>query len=171
MVDQPRDRLERVELVPFRAAAAAGVASMMSAHVVYRALDPDRPATLSPAVCTTLREQVGFDGMLVSDDLEMAAVASRWTVEDAAVHAVAAGCDLLLVCWSDEKQERAVDALAREADRSPAFRARCEQALARVTSARRRARARLADHDEVARVVGGEESRAVAAEMARRARA
>ena len=56
--------------------------------------------------------------MLVSDDLEMQAIAARWTIEDAAVQAIAAGCDALLVCWSDEKQERAVEALAREAERS-----------------------------------------------------
>ena len=57
VVDQTRERLDRVELVPFRAAAAAGVATLMTAHVVYPALDPDRPATLSRAVCTELRER------------------------------------------------------------------------------------------------------------------
>jgi beta-N-acetylhexosaminidase len=168
-VDQPREHIDRVELAPFRAAAAAGVASMMTAHVVYRALDGDRPATLSPAICTQLREQVGFRGMLVSDDLEMAAIAARWTIADAAVQAVAAGCDALLVCWSDEKQEQVVEALVREAERSAAFHARCEQALARVSAARRAARAGPLDDAEIARVVGGAESRAVAAEIARRA--
>jgi beta-N-acetylhexosaminidase len=168
VVDSSRERLERVELAPFRAAAEGGVASLMTAHVVYRAIDPDRPGTLSPAVCTALREQAGFRGMLVSDDLEMAAIAARWPVEDAAVQAVAAGCDALLVCWSDDKQERVVDALAREAERSPAFRARCEQALARVGQARRRASARPLDDEAIARLVGGEASRAIAAEIARR---
>jgi beta-N-acetylhexosaminidase len=169
VVDHPRERIDRVELEPFRAAVAAGVASVMTAHVVYRALDPDRPATLSPAICTTLREQVGFRGMLVSDDLEMAAIAVRWPIADAAVQAVAAGCDALLVCWSEEEQERVVEALTREAERSPAFRVRCEEAVARVAAARRRATARPLDDAAVARVVGGDESRAVAAEMARRA--
>jgi beta-N-acetylhexosaminidase len=168
VVDQPRDRLERVELTPFRAAVEAGVASLMTAHVVYRAIDDRRPGTLSPAVCSTLRDDVGFRGMLVSDDLEMAAIAARWPVEDAAVQAIAAGCDALLVCWSDDKQERVVDALAREAERSGSFRARCEEALARVHEARRRATARPADDAAIARLVGGEASRAVAAEMARR---
>jgi beta-N-acetylhexosaminidase len=171
VVDQPRERLERVELAPFRAAAAAGVATLMTAHVVYRALDEARPATLSPVVGSALREAVGFRGALVSDDLEMAAIAARWPIEDAAVQAVAAGCDVLLVCWSDEKQERVVEALAREAERSAAFRARCEEAGARAAEARRRASARPLDDDGVKSAVGGAESRAVAAEIARRSAA
>jgi beta-N-acetylhexosaminidase len=170
VVDQPSSRLERVELVPFRAAVAAGVASMMTAHVVYPALDPGRPATLSEAVCSQLRASIGFGGMLVSDDLEMQAIAARWSVEDAAVQAIAAGCDALLVCWSEEKQERAVDALVREAERSPAFRARCEQALARTMAARRRARVdgKVLDDADVERVLNGQESREVRDAIARR---
>jgi beta-N-acetylhexosaminidase len=168
VVSQPRERLESVELEPFRAAANADVAAMMTAHVVYPALDPDRPATLSHAVCTVLREQIGFRGVLVSDDLEMAAIAARWAIEDAAVQAVAAGCDALLVCWSDEKQARVVEALAREAERSAAFRSRCDEALTRVRQARARSIVSPPDDAAVARVVAGDESRAVAAEIARR---
>jgi beta-N-acetylhexosaminidase len=168
-VDRPRDHLERVELAPFRAAAAAGVGSMMTAHVVYSAIDPRLPATFSPAVCTDLRAHVGFVGVLFSDDLEMRAIAARWSIEDAAVQAIAAGCDALLVCSSDDEQERAVQALLREADVSPAFRARCEQACARMRGARARYAARRPLDDEAAaRVIGGPESRAVAAEIARR---
>jgi beta-N-acetylhexosaminidase len=170
VVDQPSSRLERVELVPFRAAVAVGVASMMTAHVVYPALDPDRPATLSEAVCSRLRASIGFGGMLISDDLEMQAIAARWTIEESAVQAIAAGCDALLVCWSDEKQERAVDALVREAERSPAFGARCEQALARTMAARRRARgdAKALDDADVERVLNGQESREARDAIARR---
>jgi len=169
VVNQPLERLERVELAPFRAAVEAGVATLMTAHVVYPALDRERPGTMSPAVCTALREQIDFRGVLVSDDLEMQAIAARSTIEDAAVQAIAAGCDALLVCWSDEKQERAIEAIAREAERSPVFRGRCEEAHARVIAARRRATARPLDDAGIASVIGGAESRAVAAEMARRA--
>jgi len=168
VVDQPRERLERVELVPFRAAAAAGVAMMMTAHVLYTALDPKRPATLSPVASTTLRDEVGFGGVLVSDDLEMRAIAARWETGEAAVASIAAGCDALLVCWSDDKQERAVDALEREAARSPAFRARCEQAWGRVMEARRKVKATPLDDEGIARLLGGTESQSIAAEMARR---
>lgn len=169
VVDQTRQRLEEVELVPFRAAAAEGVAAIMTAHVVYPALDPDRPATLSRAACTELRDAIGFRGVLVSDDLEMSAIAARWSVEDAAVQAIAAGCDALLICWSAEKQERALGALVREAEASPAFRRRCEEANARCTVARRLGRARPLDEAGLAQVIGGAESRSVAGEIARRA--
>jgi beta-N-acetylhexosaminidase len=170
VVDRDRERITRIELAPFRAAVDAGVASLMTAHVVYSAIDPAVPATLSHAVCTTLRDEIGFGGLLVSDDLEMRAVAARWAIEDAAVLAVAAGCDALLVCESDEQQERAVDALEREANRSPAFRARCENAVVRVRAARERATSfPAADDDALSRVIGAKGSLAMAAEIARRA--
>jgi beta-N-acetylhexosaminidase len=168
VVDQPRARIEAVELVPFRAAAEAGVASMMTAHVVYPAIDPHRPATLSPAVCTELRARVGFRGMLVSDDLEMKAVAARWPVEDAAVLSVVAGCDALLICSSEDLQDRAGAALVREAEASPAFRARCEQALDRVAAAHRRVSAGPYGGNAFAAVIGGSESQAVAHAIAER---
>jgi beta-N-acetylhexosaminidase len=167
-VEQPRERLERVELLPFRAAVAAGVAALMTAHVVYPALDAERPATLSRAVCTDLRDAIGFHGMLVSDDLEMQAIAARSSIDEAAVEAILAGCDALLVCWSEERQDRAVDALVREGERSPAFRARCEQAWRRVSLARGRVSARPLDDDAIAQVIAGRESSGVAREVARR---
>jgi beta-N-acetylhexosaminidase len=171
-VEQPWERIDRVELTPFRAAVSEGVAALMTAHVVYDALDPERPATLSPHVCTTLRNAVGFEGVLFSDDLEMRAIGARFAVEDAAVAAVAAGCDAVLVCWDEAKQERAVDALVREASASPAFRARCEEACARGLAARRRSRVRAPTEVPTkawASVVGGMESRAVADAMKKRA--
>jgi beta-N-acetylhexosaminidase len=168
VVDQPRERLDAVELVPFRAAAAAGVAAMMTAHVVYSAVDPLLPATLSKAACTGLREAIAFAGMLVSDDLEMQAIAARFSIEEAAVQAIAAGCDALLVCHDDEKQDRAASALAREAERSPAFRARCAQALHRIGKACARSVPRSLDDEAIGRVVGGPGSSAVAGEIARR---
>jgi beta-N-acetylhexosaminidase len=167
-VDQTRERLEAVELVPFRAAVEAGVGAMMTAHVVYPALDPGIPATLSRAVCSDLRDAIGFRGMLVSDDLEMQAIAARWSIEDAAVLAVAAGCDALLVCFSQEKQERAVDALTREAERSPAFRARCEEARSRVRRACARSTTRPLDDDSITRALGSASALELASEMARR---
>jgi beta-N-acetylhexosaminidase len=168
VVEQPRERLERVELEPFRAASAAGVALLMTAHVVYTALDPNRPGTLSPAVCTALREQIAFDGVLVSDDLEMRAIAARWDVADAAVAAVAAGCDALLVCWTDALQEQAVAALEREASRSSAFRARCEQAHARILKARARITAGPATDEAIRESIEGAEAQALRQELARR---
>lgn len=136
-VERSREELDRIELLPFRELAREpSVASMMTAHVVYPALDPG-PATLSRAICTVLvRGAFGFAGVLFSDDLEMKAI--QLPVGDAAVLAVAAGCDAVLVCSREDLAEEAHAALVREAERSPAFRARCEEASERVLHMRRR---------------------------------
>lgn len=132
------ERLGSLELAPFRALARAGVASLMTAHVVVEALDAARPATLSPKVLRELvREHVGFGGLLVSDDLEMAAVAARHDPAESAVLAIAAGCDALLVCSDEDAADRVVLALAREAEESEAFRARLDEARERCAAARR----------------------------------
>jgi beta-N-acetylhexosaminidase len=126
------ERLEEVELAPFRALARAGVASVMTAHVVFEALDPARPATLSPAVMRLLRERVGFDGCAISDDLEMKAVAEHYPLEEAAPGAVAAGVDALLVCHHAEVQHRAIDLVRAAAERGVIPAARLAEARARV---------------------------------------
>jgi beta-N-acetylhexosaminidase len=131
-------RLRSVELAPF-AALAGELPALMSAHVVYDALDPGVPATLSHRIATELlRGELGFRGVLFSDDLEMRALADRYTVEEAAIGAIAAGCDVLLVCRDAELADRAHEALCREAERSDAFRARCEEAAARSRGLRGR---------------------------------
>jgi beta-N-acetylhexosaminidase len=168
VVTQSRERMGAVELAPFHAAVRAGVAAMMTAHVVYTAFDAERPGTLSPAICTTLRREIGFAGVLLTDDLEMKAIADRGSIEDAAVEAIAAGCDVALICHDFEAQERALDALAREAERSQAFRTRCLEATARVHRTRALARVRPQDDTTVLRAVGGAASRAIEAEVARR---
>ncbi len=128
------ERLREVELVPFRALAAAGVASAMTAHVVFEALDARLPATLSPAVMRLLREECGYDGCVISDDLEMKAVAEHFPLEEAVPGALAAGVDALLACHTAGVQHRAID-LARaavEAGRLP--RERLAEARRRVAT-------------------------------------
>ena len=115
--------------------------AIMTAHVVYTALDPDLPATLSRPVLALARigRGIAFEGCIVSDDLEMKAIADRWPIEESAVRAIDAGCDALLVCRSEELQERAVAALARRATDDPAFEARAREAHERFVAMRRRA--------------------------------
>ena len=94
LVEHPPDRIRRVECVPFREAIAAGVAFIMTAHVLVPSLDEERPATLSPRIVQALlRDELGFEGVILSDDLEMKAIAKTYAVPDAAVQAIAAGCD------------------------------------------------------------------------------
>ena len=126
-------RLRAVELAPFAAAARAGMEAFMTAHVLYPALDPDRPATLSRAILTDLlRGELGFRGVIVSDDLGMKAVADRYPIEALAVGCIEAGADHLLVRSPAARQVAAHAALVRAAESSPAFRARVEESAARV---------------------------------------
>lgn len=106
------ERLERVELVPFERVVAARVASIMTAHVVMEALDTEYPATLSEVVLgRLLRRRLGFDGVVFSDDLEMAAIAGRFAPGEAAVRAIRAGVDSLLVCHSASVAHAMIDAI------------------------------------------------------------
>ncbi len=164
-VEHARARLEAIELPPFAAAARAGIAALMTAHVVFPALDPAAPATLSTAIATDLRSAIAFDGILVSDDLEMKAI--NVPVEESATRAIAAGCDMLLVCESEPLQRRAHAALVARAQASREFRMRCREAATRVLAARRRVPPRpVASVEELGHVLGA--SREVAAELAAR---
>lgn len=108
------ERLREVELAPFRAAIAADVASIMTSHILFAELDPDRPATMSPALLQgILRRELGFRGVIVSDDLEMKAIADHFPMPHAAVDAVRAGCDLLLCCHTASLQRSILEALAK----------------------------------------------------------
>lgn len=101
-VDHPRERLDQVELVPFRAAIAAGVDAIMTAHVTFPSIDPTPglPATLSHRVLTgLLREELGHEGLIVTDAMEMQAITANFGIAEAAVRAVEAGADMVLVAW------------------------------------------------------------------------
>lgn len=103
------DRLHCFELKPFKAAIAAGVPILMTAHILYGVIDPEFPVTLSKrAIYTLLREELQFDGVVVTDDLQMGAIAKQWPAEEAAVRALAAGCDLALICKDPAATERAI---------------------------------------------------------------
>jgi beta-N-acetylhexosaminidase len=131
-------RLDRIELAPFRALVQA-VPALMTAHVVFDALDPDVPATLSRSVVTgLLRERLGYDGVVISDDLEMKAVSEGWGVVDAAVAAIEAGCDLVLICSQVELCLEAHAALTRRAEKDAGFADRLQQAARRSLALRRR---------------------------------
>jgi beta-N-acetylhexosaminidase len=150
VVTHDRSRLEQVELLPFRAAAGAGIAALMTAHVVYETLDKGVPATMSRAICASLlRAEIGFEGMLISDDLEMKAVSARYSIEEAAVEAVWAGCDALLICSDEALQARAHEALVKQAEKEPRFRARCNEAAERGLRVRRLVRPRPLPADSV----------------------
>ncbi|MGA4839686.1 glycoside hydrolase family 3 protein [Streptomyces sp. G45] len=97
-IDIDPDLLNARELVPFRAALAAGTRAVMSAHIRVPALDPDLPATLSRRILTDLlRGELGFDGLIVTDGIEMKAISGTYGIENGVVRAIAAGCDAICV--------------------------------------------------------------------------
>ena len=114
IVGLPRPRLYDVEIRPFRKAIEAGVATVMMAHVLYPDLDESLPASLSPAVVEgILRKEMKYDGVVLTDDLEMKAVAVRWKPAESAVLAMKAGCDVLPVCSKHDAQVDAMEGAIR----------------------------------------------------------
>jgi beta-N-acetylhexosaminidase len=171
LVEHPLDRLREVELVPFREAIAARVASIMTAHVLLPAIDEQRPATLSPAIVDALlKRELGFEGLVISDDLEMKAVSERYSPGEAAAGALAAGCDAFLVCGTDAARHvEALEGVIRAVEREELPLKRVEDALGRQRRVKERflAKERAPDVGRLRDVLGRGEHRAIAEEMAR----
>jgi beta-N-acetylhexosaminidase len=133
----PAARLRAVEMAPFAAYAGERLGPVMSAHVVYPALDPDAPATASrPILEGELRGRIGFAGAVLTDDLEMGAVAEIGGPTAAAVRALRAGADGLLVCRRRDLRGAVIEAVAGEAARDAAFGRRLAEAAARLDALR-----------------------------------
>lgn len=141
-------RLQSVELPPFRATIDAGVHSIMTTHIVFAALDRARPATLSQAILTgLLREQLGFRGLIVTDCLEMAAISETVGTPRAAVEALLAGADMVLVCHTLDVQRETVRAIRQAVESQTLPESRVREAAERVVDAKRRLASRPAIDD------------------------
>jgi beta-N-acetylhexosaminidase len=136
--DADEAAFETTHLPPFRAAIAAGAECVMVAHIVAAAYDPDRPASLSPLVVGgLLREDVGFSGVVVTDDLEMVAATDAESAEGAdpgelAVRALQAGCDLLISTGTPERQKAMIDAIEEAVQTGGLSQERLDEAVQRV---------------------------------------
>ena len=138
VVRRPLADLERMELFPFRRGIQEGIEALMTAHVVFTALDPERPATMSRRIVVeVLRERLRFRGVVFSDDLEMKAISDRYGAGDAAIAALEAGIDWLLVCQTLDFAGDAIDALERGGSRRSRLGTRMEDAAARIDALRR----------------------------------
>ncbi|MFB7529609.1 glycoside hydrolase family 3 protein [Streptomyces sp. NPDC056178] len=135
-IDVDLETLHARELVPFRAAVAAGSKCVMSAHILLPALDPDRPGTVSPRILTgLLREEMGYDGLIVTDAVEMQAIAGTYGIERGSVLAIAAGADALCVgggLQDDGTVQRLRDALVAAVRSGELAEERLADAAARV---------------------------------------
>lgn len=141
VIPHDRKRLEAVELRPFRRAVTDQVAAVMTAHVHFPAVEPDpgRPATLSRSVLEgLLRQGLGFEGVIITDCLEMKAIAHGVGTVEGAVQAVEAGADLVLISHTWELQEAAAQALARAVADGRLPRRRLEEAAGRVLALKSR---------------------------------
>ena len=137
-MDKPRAELEQTEWLPFEAAVRAGVGSVMTAHIVYPALDPHAPATLSPAALTgLLRNDWGYGGVIVTDATDMRAIADAHPHGEAAPLALAAGADAVLSCGHGDMEIHAqhAEALERALSAGTLSEARVREALARLDAA------------------------------------
>ncbi len=172
LVERSPERLREVELVPFRTAIEADVASIMTAHVLIPAIDEERPATLSPRIVDDmLKRELGYRGLVLSDDLEMKAISERYPPGDAASRAIAAGCDAFLVCGPNpDVHVQALEGIIRAVESEQLPIARVEDALARHRRVKERflsIESAPLDERRLSSVVGRGEHRALAEEMAR----
>jgi beta-N-acetylhexosaminidase len=164
-LDHTRSRLDEVELVPFRAAIEGGVAAVMVSHLLVRDIDLDLPATLSPKlVRALLREELGFPRVVITDDLEMKAVADGWSPAQISVMAAKAGCDIVAFCRRHEAQVEGMEALIRTVEAGEIDYKAAEAAEERVKALKDAFLAGYRDPDpaEARRVAGRDEHRALA---------
>ncbi|HEY7293345.1 MAG TPA: beta-N-acetylhexosaminidase [Vicinamibacterales bacterium] len=172
LVEHPPDRLRAIEFEPFKAAIAAGVATIMTAHVFVPALDEDRPATLSRRIVhDILRKELGYEGVILSDDLEMKAIANQYPVPAAAVASLKAGCDGVLICSGNhEVQAAALEAIVHAVESGDLPFTRVDEALQRQQRAKERfltgaAGRRPLQAKALRAAIGRDEHRAIADEM------
>ncbi len=131
-VEVSRESWRRVSLVPFREAIRQGIPTLMTAHIICQNLDPDRPATLSRKIIhDLLREELGFSGVLFTDDLFMKALA-KYSLIESMVLALEAGNDAFLVCKEFETRYELMEQLGAEVQKSPSLKRRVEESVARI---------------------------------------
>jgi beta-N-acetylhexosaminidase len=170
-LDVPRERLDSIELVPFRAAIAANVDAIMTAHISVPALDPAAlPATVSPPILTDLlRHQLGFHGIVVTDAMDMLGLSKLFDPGEAAVRALEAGADVLLV---PADCERAINSVVAAVKSGRITRKRLDESVARVLEAKIRlglTRRRTVNLEGIADVLASPEADEAAQRVSERA--
>jgi beta-N-acetylhexosaminidase len=138
VVDHDRDTLRSYDLPPFEAAVKAGVPMVMVGHLLYPTIDPDRPASLSSEAVKMLRVELGFDGVVVTDDLAMAGASGGGPPARAAVEAVEAGADLLIISSPPQQQADAYDAVVAAVESGEIPRERVEASVERLLQVKER---------------------------------
>ena len=177
-VTRNRDALMAIDLPPFAAGIQAGAKIVMTSHIIFSALDPDRPATLSPVILgDLLRGELGFDGLIVSDSMNMHSMKRNYDPIDAAIQAFKAGVDLMMLAEEHydhdagqylANQRALLRAIIRAVDEGGISAERVDDAVSRVLRLKREAGFSTAPRPETA-IVGGDAHRAIERKAARRA--
>jgi beta-N-acetylhexosaminidase len=159
-LDADRNRIEAVELQPFRTAITAGVDAVMTAHLAVPALEPENiPATVSSKILTgVLRDELGFHGLVVTDAMDMQGLAAMFDTAEASVRAIQAGADVLLM---PKRAEDAIRGLVAAVENGRISRRRLDDSVTRVLTAKARlglAKKRLVNLEDIADVVDSPES-------------
>ncbi len=170
-LEADRSRIEAVELTPFRTAIAAGVDAVMTAHLAVPALEPENiPATVSNKIMTgVLREELGFQGLVITDAMDMQGISAMFDSAEAAVRAIEAGADVLLM---PKRPEEAIRGVVAAVERGRISRKRLDDSVNRILAAKARLGLRgnkLVNLEAIADVVDSPESEARAQEVADRA--
>jgi beta-N-acetylhexosaminidase len=127
------DAMKEADLTPFQAAANLNVEMIMTAHVLYPSLDPVYPATISSVMVQgLLRGSMGYNGLIITDDLDMAAVADRYSADEAALKALLAGVNILLICNNPEKAFRARSRIVQAVHDGEISQERLRESLTRI---------------------------------------
>lgn len=161
------DRLKQIEWLPFDKVIRGGVESIMTAHILNPNLDPDFPATLSTKTLSYLRNDLRFQKIIISDDLEMDAIASRFTIEEATLKAIEADVDLILICKTLEKQIAAIETVLRRVLDIKIPLKRIDQSSERITKVRNRyiLPYKPVDLNDIDQIVGCKEHQEIANQL------
>ena len=131
--------MEQFDLIPFEAGIQNRVSGVMLSHIFYTKLDPQWPASLSPQIANNLlRKQMGFDGLVLTDDLDMGAISKHYDIHTAIHQILAADIDLTLICHKGPTIEIAFKEILKEMTDSPELKARGIESMERIMGAKRR---------------------------------
>ncbi len=165
-LDHDMDRLRSFELIPFKRAIEEGADMVMVAHILFPNITREKvPASLSPEIITgVLRQELGFDGVVISDDMEMGAIQKHYSIEDAAVRAVLAGTDIVSICHTYEKQKQAFEAIIQAVHSGKIPIKRIDESARRIIALKLKygLSDQPIDASSISKVVGTKEHRAVA---------
>lgn len=127
------NRLKSTELVPFQTAINNGVDMVMTAHIMLPQIDKEYPATMSKKILTDLlRDEMGYKGVIITDDLEMQAISKNWDLGEAAIKSVEAGADILLVCHTIENQQKVYNAVVQGVNEGKIDENRIDESVRRI---------------------------------------